>query len=121
MRLQAGQRDRGRYPALAGAAGVGNGQNFRVAERAVVHFQLVYLTEVEIASGRLRALGHQSTEGKTPRNFGIDPTGAYLIVANQDADSLVVFRIDPKTGELTPTGNVVEVPKPVCVKMIAPK
>ena len=27
------------------------------------------------------------TEGKTPRSFGIDPTGSYLIAANQDSDS----------------------------------
>jgi 6-phosphogluconolactonase len=41
-----------------------------------------------------------------------------MIVANQDSDSLIVFRIDPKTGELTPTGSPVEVGAPVCVKMI---
>ena len=39
-----------------------------------------------------------STEGKTPRGFGIDPTGSYLIAGNQDSNSLVVFRIDAKTG-----------------------
>ena len=54
---------------------------------------------------------------KTPRNFGIDPSGAYLLVANQDSDSIVVFRIDAATGELHPTGIVVDVPMPVCVKM----
>ena len=31
------------------------------------------------------------SKGKTPRNFGIDPTGRYLIAANQDSNSLVVF------------------------------
>jgi 6-phosphogluconolactonase len=69
-------------------------------------------------SGRLTAVGHQSQDIKTPRNFGIDPTGAYLLVANQDSNSIVVFRINDKTGELTPTGVKVEVPAPVCVKMM---
>jgi 6-phosphogluconolactonase (cycloisomerase 2 family) len=31
----------------------------------------------------------------------------------------VEFRIDPKTGELSPTDVLVEVPMPVCVKMMA--
>jgi 6-phosphogluconolactonase len=69
-------------------------------------------------SGSLSYVGNQSDRIKTPRNFGIDPTGTYLLVANQDSDSIVVFRIDAVTGELRPTGTVVEVPVPVCVKMM---
>jgi len=62
---------------------------------------------VEILCGLLTGLG-----------FGMDPTGAYMLVGNQDGNSIVVFKIDPATGELKETGNVVEVGKPVCVKMI---
>jgi 6-phosphogluconolactonase len=40
------------------------------------------------------------------------------LVANQAANTIIVNRIDPKTGDLTPTGSVVEVPVPVCVKMM---
>jgi 6-phosphogluconolactonase len=72
-------------------------------------------------TGRVRAEGQQGHQIKVPRNFGIDPTGAFLIVANQDGNSLVVFRIDPQTGALTPTGSMVDVPMPVCVKMMAPE
>ena len=53
------------------------------------------------------------------QRFCIDPTGKNLIAANQDGNSLVVFRIDQATGALTPTGSTVEVPRPVCVKMIS--
>ena len=70
--------------------------------------------------GNLSLVGHESTQGKTPRNFNIDPTGAYLIAANQDSDSLIVFKIDSATGRLSPTGETVKVPKPVCVKFLAP-
>jgi 6-phosphogluconolactonase len=53
-------------------------------------------------------------------HFGIDPTGAYLLAANQDSDNVVVFRIDPKTGQLSPTGQIVEgVGAPVCVKFVS--
>jgi 6-phosphogluconolactonase len=58
----------------------------------------------------------ESTQGRTPRAFGIDPSGTFLLAANQRSDSVVVFRIDQKTGQLTPTGARIEVGAPVCVK-----
>ncbi|MCS5628591.1 MAG: beta-propeller fold lactonase family protein, partial [Planctomycetes bacterium] len=64
----------------------------------------------------LTARGHQATGGRTPRNFGVDPTGRFLLAANQNSDTVVVFRIGP--GGLTPTGNVLKVPHPVCVKFL---
>jgi 6-phosphogluconolactonase len=72
------------------------------------------------ADGRLTHIENESTRGKTPRNFGIDPTGKYLIAANQDSDTLAVFRIDPSTGALDPVGEPVAAPKPVCVKFLVP-
>jgi 6-phosphogluconolactonase len=73
---------------------------------------------IDSATGKLNAVGHQSTGGKTPRNFAIDPTGQFLLAENQDSDNIVVFRIDTKTGELKATGHVVDVPSPVCVKFL---
>jgi len=73
---------------------------------------------VDPETGKLTARGHQSHHIKTPRNFAVDPTGAYLLAANQDGGSIVIFRINPETGELTPTGAEVEVPSPVCVRMM---
>jgi 6-phosphogluconolactonase len=69
-------------------------------------------------TGRLTCAGYEPTQGKMPRNFAIDPTGAFLLAANQDSDNVVVFRIDRQTGSLKSTGSMIEVPKPVCVKMI---
>lgn len=66
--------------------------------------------------GGLSAIGHESTRGRTPRNFAIDPTGAFLLAANQKSDSIVVFRRDRKTGRLAAADHVVEVPEPVCLK-----
>ncbi len=67
------------------------------------------------ANGKLTTAGHQSTAGKTPRNFLIDPKGEFVFVANQDTDNVVVFRRDAKTGQLISTGKSVSVPAPVCV------
>jgi 6-phosphogluconolactonase len=74
----------------------------------------VALFHVDSASGEPRLAGHFETQGIEPRTFTIDPTGAYLIVANHstldalDADgrvraiprSWVVFRIGDE-GRLT--------------------
>jgi 6-phosphogluconolactonase len=65
----------------------------------------------------LTPVGHQSTGGKTPRNFGIDPTGSFVLAANQSSDSVVVFRVDQQSGKLTQAASI-EVPTPVCVKFL---
>lgn len=74
---------------------------------------------IDGSTGKLTAAGHQLTEGKTPRNFAIDPSGTYLLAENQGSDTIVVFRIDQATGALKPTGHKLEVPSPVCVRMVA--
>jgi 6-phosphogluconolactonase len=74
---------------------------------------------IDSGKGTLTPVEHVPTQGKTPRNFGIDPTGLYLFAANQNSGNIVVFRIDAKTGRLTPTGQVLEVPIPVCVGFVA--
>lgn len=68
------------------------------------------------ATGRLSLVGFQSTGGQTPRNFCIDPSGKYLMVANQNSDAIVVFKRAMRTGLLQQTGELLRVPKPVCLK-----
>jgi len=74
---------------------------------------------IDQSKGTLEQVGSAHTGGKEPRNFEIDPTGTLLFAANLKSDSIVVFRIDGKTGLLTPTGKVLEVGSPVCVKFLA--
>ena len=69
-------------------------------------------------TGQLTALGHQTTYGKTPRNFAIDPDGTFLLAANQDSDNIVTFRIDHNTGKLEFVTQITGIHKPVCLKMI---
>ncbi len=63
-------------------------------------------------------IGHQSAYGNTPRSFVIDPTGQYLIVANQSSNNLVVFRRNFKTGLLTKISVVTGLKSPSSLKMI---
>lgn len=71
-------------------------------------------------SGRIALAGHVSCGGRTPRGFAVDPDGRWLIAANQDTHNLVVFAVDEHTGMPVPTGQVVEVRTPVCVKFLRP-
>ena len=71
--------------------------------------------------GELTLKGHQSTLGKTPRNFSIDPSGKFLLCENQNSDEIVIFKRDVTTGLLTDNGNRVSVGKPVCIKWISTK
>lgn len=73
---------------------------------------------IDTTSGELTLKGVQSVLGVTPRNFIIDPTGEWLLVANQKSNNVVLFRIDPETGLLTPAGKTLEMPAPVCLKML---
>lgn len=72
---------------------------------------------VNPASGALTLQNHQSTLGKIPRSFVLDPSGQFLIVGNQMSDNLVVFRRYPQTGLLTPTGIEVSIHAPASLKM----
>ena len=71
--------------------------------------------------GVLKLVGHQTVLGKTPRNFSLDPTGRYLLCANQNSDEIVVFKRDELTGLLSDTGNRINTGKPVCIKWISVK
>jgi 6-phosphogluconolactonase len=73
---------------------------------------------VDPAKGTLKNIGYQPTQGKEPRNFMLDPTGNWLLVANQDSNAVVIFRVNKETGSVTPTGQRLEVPSPTCLKMV---
>jgi 6-phosphogluconolactonase len=77
------------------------------------HSIVVY--QVDKESGRLNYVENESTQGETPRSFGIDPSGKFLLAANQSSSSIVVFEIDPVTGALNATGTHIDVPTPVSV------
>jgi len=66
--------------------------------------------------GTLTHIGNQPVLGKGPRNFAIDPSGNFLLVANQNTNEIVIFNRDKKTGMLTPTDKRIAVKRPVCVK-----
>lgn len=69
-------------------------------------------------NGWLQWVESEPTLGLAPRNFAIDPTGQFLLAANQNSNEVVVFKRNKQTGKLTDTGNRIAVSKPVCLKFI---
>ena len=57
--------------------------------------------------GTLSQVGFFHTRGETPRHFQFDHSGQYLIVANQDSDTIAVFSFNLTSGEIKYTGNEV--------------
>ncbi|MBL7911237.1 MAG: lactonase family protein [Bacteroidia bacterium] len=68
--------------------------------------------------GKLTFVEYQSTLGEIPRNFTIDPSGNYLLVANQVSGTIVVFKRNQKTGKLKANGEQVKLPMPSCLQMV---
>jgi 6-phosphogluconolactonase len=81
-------------------------------------YNSIAIFSINPKTGDLTAVGHEARGIKTPRNFAIDPSGQFMLVGNQSGKSVISFRIDQKTGELTPTGSSVEVGSPVCVRFV---
>ena len=78
----------------------------------------IAIFSVDQSTGRLALIGLEPTQGNFPRNFALDPSGNWLFVANQNANNIVTFRVDTETGMLSATGQVIEVPRPICIKML---
>jgi 6-phosphogluconolactonase len=55
---------------------------------------------------------------RTPRNFNVDPTGKWVLIANQDDDTVRVAEWD-KSGNGKITASRADVKRPVCVKFVA--
>ncbi|CAM4007132.1 6-phosphogluconolactonase [Pseudomonas reidholzensis] len=54
-------------------------------------------------NGQLSVLQRRSVEGDHPREFALDPSGNFLLVANQKSNQIVVMRRDPRSGKLGET------------------
>jgi 6-phosphogluconolactonase len=70
---------------------------------------------VQPGSGTLTLRQSVATGGHWPRNFALDPSGRWLLVAHQRSHAITSFAVDVATGLLTRTGAEAKVPAPVCL------
>ncbi len=93
-----------------------DGRFLYVSNRGDANEIVIYA--VNQGDGRLKTVGRQSSLGRTPREFLIDPTGKWLIVGNQDSDTFYVFGRDVGSGQLAANPRKVAVGKPVDFKLV---
>jgi 6-phosphogluconolactonase len=65
----------------------------------------LYSFKADASTGFLTPIGRTSSGGKIPRNFVLDPTEKWMLVANQDSNLLSVFARNPQTGALANEGK----------------
>jgi len=70
---------------------------------------------IDQAGGTLTPVGWESTQGRTPRFFCLDPSGTHLYAANQSTDTVVIFRVNQATGALAATNQIVKVATPTTI------
>lgn len=87
-----------------------DGKFLYVANRGGAN-QLVVLA-IAPATGQLKEIQRRSVEGTEPREFSIDPSGHFLLIANQKSNQIVILRRDTKTGLLGETVQKMDVDSP---------
>jgi 6-phosphogluconolactonase len=65
-------------------------------------------------NGRLTLLNRSSCGGEVPRHLALDPSGRWLLVANQASDNIAVLARDVRTGQLA-AGKSFPLSRPQCL------
>src|SRR5262249_11855891 len=81
----------------------------------------VVLFEINEKDGTLTFVEEQNTGGKTPRHFGIDPSGQYMTIANQNSDNLLICRMESGNGPLNASGVFAAAASRACGVLLAPE
>ncbi len=79
----------------------------------------IVVYEVNKSTGKLAEIQRIAAQGKSPRSFTFDPTGRWLLLANDVSNSVVVFSVERSTGKLTPTGESMSIPSPAVFAFLA--
>ena len=70
-------------------------------------------------NGHLTFVSRTSSITKGPRDFIIDPTGKFLLIANQVGNNIIVYRLDPTTGVPIAVVSQLKMDSPVCLKIVS--
>ncbi|WP_213877418.1 lactonase family protein [Pseudomonas sp. dw_358] len=93
-----------------------DGKFLYVTNRATSNEIFVY--SVAPKTGALKQIQVRSVEGTEPREFTYDPSGKFLLIANQKSNQIVVVRLDTKTGHLGETVQKFDIDAPSDVKFL---
>ncbi|MCE1114066.1 MULTISPECIES: lactonase family protein [Pseudomonas] len=106
-------------PAAKAAGGLhlsADGRFLYVSNRGTANEIVVYAVGKD--DGQLTLLQRRSVEGDHPREFTLDPSGDFLLVANQKSNQIVVMHRDPRSGKLGDTVQKLEQQAPSDLKFL---
>lgn len=75
----------------------------------------LYSFNADPSTGALTPMERTGTGGKTPRNFTLDPSERWMLVADQNSNNLAIFARDTSTGKLANQAKKVDCPTPMCI------
>ncbi|CAI8792693.1 6-phosphogluconolactonase [Pseudomonas sp. IT-P294] len=93
-----------------------DGKFLYVSNRGTANQLLVFA--IDLATGHLKELQRRSVEGDHPREFSLDPSGKFLLIANQKSNQIVVIERDAKTGLLGKTVQKLPMDAPSDLKFL---
>ncbi|SAL85896.1 3-carboxymuconate cyclase-like protein [Caballeronia arvi] len=78
----------------------------------------IVVYRVDAASGMLSEIQRAPSDGVKPWSFCIDPSGRWLVVANQESGTVSVLAISPASGLLKNTGHAANVPSATSIAFV---
>ena len=93
-----------------------DGKFLYVSNRGTANQLLVFA--IDPATGHLKEVQRRSVEGDHPREFSLDPSGRFLLIANQKSNQIVVVERDAKTGLLGKTVQKLPMDAPSDIKFL---
>ncbi|WP_122207742.1 lactonase family protein [Pseudomonas viridiflava] len=72
----------------------------------------VVVFRIDPATGTLEEIQRRTVEGNEPREFSFDPSGKFMLFANQKSNQIVTVRRDPQTGLIGETVQKFDVDAP---------
>jgi 6-phosphogluconolactonase (cycloisomerase 2 family) len=93
-----------------------DGKFLYVSNRGTANQLLVFA--IDPATGHLKELQRRAVEGDHPREFSLDPSGKFLLIANQKSNQIVVVERDAKSGLLGKTVQTLPMDAPSDLKFL---
>jgi 6-phosphogluconolactonase (cycloisomerase 2 family) len=93
-----------------------DGKFLYVSNRGTANQLLVFA--IDPATGHLKELQRRSVEGDHPREFSLDPSGKFVLIANQKSNQIVVVERDTTTGLLGKTVQKLPMDAPSDLKFL---
>jgi 6-phosphogluconolactonase len=101
-----------------GAAAIRVSADVRFVYTSMRSDNTIRLFAFDRISESLNYIASYPTGGLTPREFTIDPTGKWLLVAHQDSDTIAIFNVNSYNGTLSLFNTVENIKSPVCLSWL---